>query len=359
MDEQIIAASGREGRGGAAEDLLRDLMVEADGERRLKGNPYQPLPLHRLLATGRDNGPATPGLAMAVGEALAGGMLEDGLSEERQSAVVQAVGERVLGDRRLLGLDGWPEHDLTRDPRPAIGCLGELWRALGRRLAEGLPLEWHGSWQVAADELGRLAVDAYQRLEGKQPPLWNLPQNTPGYLQPREDMRSGQTLADPALRELVERGWDATVAGHLTAKANSHPASREDDRDRWSDAAIDDDRLQAIRVKIGERVLGQARAAIPEGIALEWHERFLESVGAALIEAAYAHGRYRIDDFDRLWEERDWHALVARGLLAPEEGEELRMWSAKEYRTLNAKGVIDLATCELYEQEDARRTGGR
>ncbi len=241
-------------------------------QRRLNGNPFDSLSLHRLMAYGRDHGSQMSDLAKAVGEQLVGDMLTDGLPEEQQLQAIQTIGERVLTDRRLLGLDPWPEFDRTLEDPPVIGCLSDLYASLGRELAAGLPLAKRVEWfscgpdgatksgvsmdrDRANDEVARRVVNAYQRLEGKVRGLWSMPQNTPLYLLPREEMGTGHALADPILRELVERGWDAMVMVHLTAKANSHPASTENHLDRAHDAAIDSTRLEAVRVKIGERVL--------------------------------------------------------------------------------------------------------
>lgn len=358
------------------EEGLRAIKASEEKKRRLKSNPFSSLPLHRLLAYGRDHGRETPGLAEAVGEWLAGVMLEDGLYEERQMATVRALGERVLADDRLLGLAPWPEHERIGQSPPVPGCLKDLLDEVGPRLTEGLPLALRVAYTgmdssgnvssgvracrgAAIRQVASEVVAAYQRMEARQRWLWPLPRHTPDYLLPREAMRDGQELADPVLRELVERGWDATIADHLTRKANSHPASREDYGDRCSDAAIDSERLQSIKVKIGECFLGRAGIAPPDGLRLAMHESFLESVGDALLEAVYGEGRARIRDFDRLWDSGEWSALVSRGYLAPEEGERLRMWAERDYRGLLARGFITADDCEWYEQVDSVESGGR
>ncbi len=373
MDDTVNNGPAREAglpQGRSLEDeFLRELEVAAAPRRRLEGNPLAELPLHRLLAYGRDHGPQAPGLAEAVGEALAGDMLEDGLSEEQQLAAVRAVGERVLADGRLLGLAPWPEHDRAAGPPPPTGCHGRLSSSLGQGLAEGLPLaarvEWFG-WGAdgaetsgvrmdrdrAADQLGSRVVAAHERLEGKLPCLWTLPRATPPYLEPREDMRFGQTLADPLLRELVDRAWDAMVMLHLTVKANSHPSSREDARGRWEDHVVDSTRLRSLTVKVGERLLSAGGVALLEGLRLELREDLLAKLGEVLVESCYVTGTYRIRTFDALWVGRDWDGLVREYLLSSEEAEELRLWTNRDYRGLLARGTIDAATCEWYEKMD-------
>lgn len=355
------------------EALDRDVEAREARDRRCESNLFESLPLHRLLAYGRDHGPDVDGLAEAVGRSLTDELLEEGLSDEQERTAIRTLGERVLSDHRLLALAPWPEHERTGQSPPVAGSMTDLLDDLARRLTEGLPLARRVRYtrsdgdtvtsgvracrDSAIDEVARRVVDAYEKMEAKQTWLWSLPRDTPGYLQPREAMRAGQTLADPALRDLIERGWDATVADHLTRKANSHPASREDYRDRWSDAAIDGERLRSIKVKIGERFLGRAGVAPPDGLRLAKHEGFLESVGDALLEAVYGEGCARIRDFDRLWDLSEWGALVARGFITPEEGEGMRMWAERDYRRLLAAGHITEGDCEWYERMDAIASG--
>lgn len=373
MDDTVNNGPAREAglpQGRSLEDeFLRELEVAAGRRRRREGNPLAALPLHRLLAYGRDHGPQAPGLAEAVGEALAGDMLEDGLSEERQLAAVRAVGERALADGRLLGLAPWPDQDDAEGTAAPAGCHGRPSSAPGQGLADGLPLakrvEWHSwdadsettpcvevSWDRAAEEVARRAVEAHERLEGKLPCLWTLPRATPPYLEPREAMRFGQTLADPVLREMVERAWDAMVMLHLTVKANSHPSSREDARGRWEDHLVDSTRLRSLTVKVGERLLSAGGVALLEGLRLEFREDLLAKLGEVLVESCYVTGTYRIRTFDALWVGRDWDGLVREYLLSSGEAEELRLWTNRDYRGLLARGTIDAAMCEWYEKMD-------
>ena len=107
--------------------------------------------------------------------------------------------------------------------------------------------------------------------------------------------RDRQALADPALRELVERGWDARVMVHLTCRANTHPGNRENLGERYRDYDIDANRLKAIEVKIGERVLAPAGVAPPGGLRLVQHEEFLRGVGSSLLRTCYCEGCDRIE----------------------------------------------------------------
>ncbi len=84
-------------------------------------------------------------------------------------------------------------------------------------------------------------------------------------------------------------------------------------------------------------------------------EEFVAAVGSALIEAVWGKGCRLIERFDDLWEERKWDCLVRCGWLAPEEGQKLALWVARDYRGLLARGVIDLRDCEYYESTDPAR----
>lgn len=315
------------------------------------------LPLWELLEVGRDHRPPPPALAEALGENLACGLLEDGLSKEEQRAVAQVVGERVLADDRLLGLAPWPDFEraLAR-PRVAGADYRDVVVTLGRSLAEGLPFRGRDEWGF---ELGCRVAGAYRDLEELWSDCFRDPsKHTPKYLLPREQMRAHQTLDDPKLRALAEKAWDAKVLLHLTALEHSHPGYRQDPgRSGGMDYVVDSARLERVQYRIGKRLM--AGAGLPEKLWPDSQRIFLAKAGAALLESFYVVGCLAMQEIEGMCGCEDYPGLLRRGLISAERCEEFELWARKDYDALVRRGTISQSECEWYKEDDIDRRAQR
>lgn len=181
---------------------------------------------------------------------------------------------------------------------------------------------------------------------------WNLPKYAPGYLQPRDLMRSGGLLSDPELRGLVDEAWAARIQMHVTVRGNSHPASREDFRDQYADSCRDRGGLRAAQMRLGRKLLGEA--VPPKGLSADGKEEYVRLVGDALLRACYWEGCMKIDAFEQMWHDGEWGALAGYGWISREDAEELKLWSAQDYDALVRRGGLCAEEAEYLKEEAAQ-----